>query len=102
MITPISPQQALNEKTLPDGVMKAINDLIIKNYNGQSFTLKQDTIIQEICINMQIDSESRQLVIDNKWLDFENIYKKVGWNVVYDGPAYNETYEPTFKFNKIC
>jgi len=35
---------------------------------------------------------------DKHWLDFEALFEKVGWKVYHDKPAYNENYEPTFKF----
>ena len=30
--------------------------------------------------------------------DVEDIYEKAGWDVTYDTPGYNETYEPKFTF----
>lgn len=35
-----------------------------------------------------------------RWLKVESIFKAVGWDVVYDAPAYCESYDPTFTFKK--
>lgn len=40
------------------------------------------------------------IVYGKQYLDVEDIYRKEGWKVVYDKPAYCETYEPTFTFSK--
>ena len=34
----------------------------------------------------------------NKYLDFEDEYRTIGWKVTYNKPAYCETYEPYFIF----
>ena len=42
----------------------------------------------------------RQKIYDQGWLDFEPLYREVGWNVEYDKPAYYEHYDAYFKFTK--
>lgn len=36
----------------------------------------------------------------NSWVDFEDLYRKQGWKVVYDKPAYCETYKAYFVLSK--
>ena len=43
------------------------------------------------------DVETTQ-IFRSKWLDVEPLYRSNGWTVIYDKPAYNEDYEPTFEF----
>ena len=33
-------------------------------------------------------------------MDFEDLYRKSGWSVSYDKPAYNENYDAFLIFNK--
>lgn len=42
----------------------------------------------------------RDELFDKGWMDIEPIYRKSGWRVEYDKPAYNETYPATFTFSK--
>ena len=41
---------------------------------------------------------TRATIFDNNWLDIEPTYRKAGWKVIYDGPAYCENYPATFTF----
>ena len=41
-----------------------------------------------------------QDVLDKDYLNIEEVFRAVGWVVIYDKPAYNESYEPTFEFRK--
>jgi len=96
MIKPISP----NEITplIPDFVINVVNRLLQKKWNGTSAIILQETIINEI-INDQ-PNISREEIFDNGWLNFEDIYRKVGWDVEYDKPGYCESYKAYFKFTK--
>ena len=96
MIKPVSP----NEITplIPDFVINVVNRLLQKKWNGTSAIILQETIINEI-INDQ-PNISREEIFDNGWLNFEDIYRKVGWDVEYDKPGYCESYKAYFKFTK--
>ena len=43
---------------------------------------------------------SRKEIFDNHLLDFEDVYRDQGWSVMYDSPAYCESYDPYFLFKK--
>ena len=40
-----------------------------------------------------------KLIHKNHWPDFEDVYRKAGWTVVYKSPAYNESAQPIFTFS---
>ena len=98
-IKPITPSQAISKKreSLPDEVIEAFNELIAEKWDGHKASFKQDEIASIIAKKLKI---SRNKLFDNGWLDVEDIYRKAGWEVVYDAPAFNETYDATFCFRK--
>lgn len=99
MVKPITPSQVIKKKKdgIPDFVIEAFNTLIAKNFNGHSSTLRQEDVLQVI-LAASPEGTTSDKVFDEHWLDVEDIFRKAGWDVEYDKPAYNETYEPTFKF----
>ena len=62
-----------------------------------SIRILQDDIIKGI---MGRSNYSRNEIFDNHLLDFEDVYRDQGWSVMYDGPAYCESYDPYFLFKK--
>lgn len=94
---PISPNDVVVPE-IPDFVIEIVNGLIVQNYQdrGKRSVIKQSELIK--IINAHI--EDKDMCFDIKWLDFEELYRNVGWNVKYDAPGYNESYEATFKFTK--
>ena len=99
IIKPLSPNDVQEEfnKTIPQFIIEAVNKLIVKNWNGDESVVKQNEILDLVCHN---EGPSRQEVFGNHWLDVEDLYRKAGWSVEYDKPAYNETYDAYFKFKK--
>lgn len=98
-VNPIKPSEVAEEKqaNIPNEVIDCFNKLIVKNMLGNSSVIKQCDIVSAICKAMNIKSN---IVYGKQYLDVEDIYRKEGWKVVYDKPAYCETYEPTFTFSK--
>lgn len=96
MAKPITPAEATSKKlaNIPDHVIEAFNTLIAKHYDGRSATVKQDEVLAAIVT----DEITRSMVFENHWLDVEDIFRKAGWDVEYDKPAYNESYPATFTF----
>jgi hypothetical protein len=82
---------------IPDGVIEAINELLIKNGSRNPITLMQSDVLVAITKKMRV---TKKTVFDNRWLDFEQLYRKAGWVVSYDAPGYCETYEESWKFTK--
>jgi len=100
MANPIKPDDVieLRKKFIPDEVIKAFNEAIVEKWNGKSATINQDYIVNKIKQKLEIDSGD--FLFDNHYLDVEDIFRGVGWIVVYDKPGYNETYSATFEFRK--
>ena len=98
-VGPITPQEILDDlqNIIPSFVFEAINNLLKKKFRGDSVIIKQKEIISEI---MKLEKGyTSQDIYDNKWMDFEKVYRDNGWNVSYDKPAYNENYDAYFKFS---
>lgn len=97
---PIKPSQVIKKKkdSIPDFVIESFNELIVKHFNGSYSTIQQDEVLSVILSKMP-EGSTRQNVFDNNWLDVEDIFRKAGWQVNYDKPAYNESYPATFKFD---
>lgn len=94
---PISPNDVVAPE-IPDFVIDIVNRLIRQNYQSRRkcSVIEQREIVKEIKALINIYG----LEFDIKWLDFEEMYRNAGWNVEYDKPGYNESYEATFKFTK--
>jgi hypothetical protein len=97
-IQPITPQEVVAKKLeqIPDVVIQVFNNLIAKNFNGSEAKIKQNDVID--AIRTEDETISKSMIFDNHWLDVEDIYRKLGWTVEYDKPAYNEDYAPHFIF----
>jgi hypothetical protein len=102
MIKPISPEEAAKsaDSVIPECIIAATNKLLVKNLNGKSAKILQDEILKEVCADKDNPAAFREQIFANKWLDIEETYRKVGWKVTYDKPAYCETYEAFFIFEK--
>jgi len=103
-VKPISPSEVLEKKrdSMPEEMLEAVNELIVKKWNGREATFKQDDVLDLYFAKKGENniSMNRTKVFDNHWMDFEDIYRKEGWSVEYDKPAYNESYDATFTFKK--
>lgn len=105
MVKPITPNDASLKKQeiMPDEVIETWNRLIAKNWDGSSSRVLQNEAVEALMAlltnNEETDKQTvRRQVFQNKWLDIEPIYRNNGWSVIYDKPAYNESYEAFFVF----
>lgn len=95
---PLSPPEAAERRTeqIPEEVFNVFNGLITQNLvDGRSKVLQKDVIAQ-----LEERGFVRQEIFTKHLLDVEDSYRKVGWEVVYDRPAYwgGENFEAYFKF----
>lgn len=88
--------QSVKNASIPDKVIEAFNELIAKDFNGSSAKVRQGEVVRLI-VKKGINQAD---LYSNNWLDVENLYRKNGWNVVYDKPGFNESYEASFEFRK--
>lgn len=97
-VHPIKPGDlgAEKQKLFPDAVLESFNELITQKWSGGSANIRQDDVI----VLMVKKGLQQKEIYANGWLDVEDIYRAAGWSVIYDKPAYNESYSATFTFAK--
>jgi serine/threonine protein kinase len=93
---PLKPQEAVHAKSqsIPPQVFEAFNEMITKHLSGGYSSFKQEDVVTLMTAKGLKSKE----IYENHWLDVEDIYRKQGWKVTYDSPAYNESYPATFTF----
>ena len=93
----LKPDKVISAKKnfIHDVVFDVINELIIEKWNGHFAQFKQKEIITRICGRSSL---SKDKIFDKHYLDIEDIYRDMGWDVRYDAPAYCETYDAFFVF----
>jgi hypothetical protein len=93
---PLSPKEVVKKKinSIPDAVFEAFNELIAKDFNGAFAIVKQKEVVKLLVEKGLKEKE----IYENHWLDVEDVYRKAGWKVEYDKPAYNESYDAYFEF----
>jgi len=96
-VMPIKPSDvaAQKSKDFPPAVIEAFNELIAREMSGRSVR-----ILQENVVKLMVEKGlKREDIFSNGWLNVEAIYRKEGWVVEYDGPAYCETYPAFYIFS---
>ena len=96
MSGPIKPRELLSAKKIPEEVYEALNELIAEDFNGIEATVRQSCVIARILDKMPF--ATKQEIFSGRWLNIEKDYRDNGWKVVYDKPAYDETFEAFFTF----
>ena len=86
----------VREALIPSIVFEVFNKLIAKNFSGTRAIVYQKDAMELLTAA----GISRQEIHDNHWLDVEDSYRKVGWEVTYDKPDYTENYKAFFIFEK--
>lgn len=96
---PITPKKAREIKNtlFPPEIISSFNELIAENLNTNNrSTFSEDSVLSRILEKMP--DVTKEQICANKWLDVENVFRKHGWYVTYNSPAYNETWLPYFTF----
>lgn len=99
MTRPIRPDEIAEAKVghIPAAVIEAFNKLIALNFSGDSASVKQDDVIDEVTRTTDL---SRYEILDKGYLNVEEIFRKAGWKVRYEKPDYTETFPANFEFRK--
>lgn len=98
MIKPITPNEVLDAKKIPDEVIKIFNNLIIEKWEGQSATIAQNEVVEKISNNLKI---CRQSVFNRGYLNIESLFRDFGWLVTHSKPDYNSEDEAFFVFKPL-
>ena len=102
MVKPIAPSDVVSAQVelFPDFVIETWNAAIAKNWDGtRSRILQKDIVYELIALSPTLINSAD--VFSKHWLDIEALYRAEGWSVVYDKPAYNESYDAYFVFKKM-
>lgn len=94
---PITPDEALaTVEHIPDTVIETFNETIRRNLdpNSRVATVYQKDIVDRL-IAVGLD---RAEVFAWGWLNVEGAFREAGWDVEYDKPGYNETYDAHWRF----
>jgi hypothetical protein len=99
MTGPIRPEDVARTKShsIPDAVFDVFNQLIARGWNGRSSVVVQDEVVDLLTTTYGMN---RADIFAQNMLDVEEAYRGKGWKVVYDKPAYNESYPAKFEFSK--
>ncbi|MEE0887834.1 MAG: hypothetical protein U0L97_01315 [Candidatus Saccharimonadaceae bacterium] len=106
-VAPITPKEAQRQhltKVIPDEVYEAVNEILAEKYCDSDITIYQNEVISRAIEKMQIDGTCvpAEDFFKYHWLDFETPYMNSGWAVSFVKPAYNESFEAHWVFNKPC
>ena len=97
-VKPISPEQVVSARVFPDGVIEAFNEAIAAKWDGRRSVVVQDDVIELIL--KKCPDLTRNAVFAKNLLDVEPLYESMGWDIKYDKPAYNETYNASWTFKR--
>ena len=89
---PISPKQAQSGAAIPEVVFDVLNALLSKG----ATVITQKEVVRLLVAK----GVSRHKIFEEHYLDFEGAYRKKGWEVYYDKPGYNETYDAYWRFSR--
>lgn len=100
MMKVYTPEDVMNKcnEMIPDFVITAFNDLLTENYADKGTVIKQDDAIRRILQYSMDDELTREIIFKKRWLDIEPLYRRKGWKVDYEKPAFDERFEPYFIF----
>ena len=103
-VKPITPDEVVDAKieSIPSEVYQVFNKLIVAAWNGDTATVIENVAIYALFSQFAAAGKdvTRAELLASGWLRVEDAYRKVGWRVVYDTPAHNETFEPRFTFSR--
>ena len=96
---PLAPDEVGATPTHHPTIIKIVNQLLKQRFDGKQAVIPQSDIVAAFL--KEEPNYTRQQVFDEKLLDFEFLFKNVGWKVEYDKPGWNETpYPAVFRFTR--
>lgn len=116
-IRPFTPEEAKASKVaaIPKAVIQIFNTFLSTRYTGENgnITITLNEVVAAVLMALKEEGEgypestrpywcsaSKNDLFENRWLDIEPVFEKAGWNVHYDKPGFNESYEATWTFSK--
>lgn len=100
---PITPQKVedIRIHEMPEAIIQATNELIVRKWNGTSATVKVDEIISHYfnVTGEEKTASARKGLFDKHYLDIEPAYREAGWKVKFESPDYTESFDSYFVFS---
>lgn len=100
MASPIDPTTLSDKPKIPNAIIEIVNNLITQNWEGFKAIVYQDDIIKAYLKHPEASVKTRDQVFEKHFLDFEDIYRSIGWSVRYESPDRDEDFKSYFKFTK--
>ena len=99
MTQPLTPEQIkkVEGDSIPSVVIESVNELLLEKVRNGRTTLLQNEVVDRI-LKKAGNEITKKMLFDKGWLDFEPVFRRAGWVVEFDRPAYCETYEPKWIF----
>jgi len=103
---PISPEKVeqIRIHEMPEAIIQATNEMIVRKWNGSSATVKVDEIIEQYFrlkgLHTKANTRERKELFDKHYLDIEPAYREAGWKVKFEKPDYTESFPSYFVFSK--
>lgn len=81
---------------IPDSIINAVNELLKKSWNGSFAVIKSKELMKLV---LESDSTlTDQIIFNNRFFDFEPIFRKEGWVVTFETPDRDQSFDSYFKF----
>lgn len=99
MTAPVSPDEVVAAKlaTIPDEVIAVFNRLIAENMGAGGRATVTLKAAKEALAAAGVNVRE---AFEHGWFDIEQVYRAVGWGVVFDKPGFNESYGAFYVFDK--
>ena len=109
-VKPVTPAKAAKLKAVvfPDFVIESFNEEIAKKMVNGYAKVGQEQVMATMVLKMIelhtigpfSERQAKEKIIEEHWLDVEDLYRANGWTVSFDQPGYNESYPASFTFKK--
>ena len=98
-VTPAAAREAYESGgDVPDFVVQTVNELIGKFYLPGGFSINQNDVVTALMAKR--GNVSRQQVFEQKWLNFENAFRQLGWKVEHSKGTWGEEGSAYFHFEE--
>lgn len=96
MSGPILPKDVNPGGVIPEEVFDTFNGLIQDRFTNGSAIIPKNLVVCELVGLGYTETQ----IYHNHFLDVEDAYRAVGWDVTYDKPGRGESYEAFYTFKK--
>ena len=98
MASPITPAEVIEKRitNFPPEIIEIVNNLIVETFDGRSAVVRAKNVLA--AIKKDFSKVHSDKIYDAGWMDFEPIFIKAGWDVKYESPDRDESYEAFYQF----